>query len=256
MSYAVVQTELTAPTEEQLVQAFEATSSLRAVDAKRLARHQSGIIAEGLSEEDARALQRALTGLGTPAEAIDQADLPLLPLPKSMISISCRTTALEVRDGMSRSQVVDWDDVLLIAVGDVGYVKEVVTRTPGTPNINLALAHGGLLPLAVPTPPDTERREVPKSQLLLEIHTDSESCRYQARLPGIIFTYLGDRLSSDRMANVRMLLGDLLRLAPHALINRGASMLTQDPPQTLSSNTRLAFEKELRWLRWWGQRPA
>jgi hypothetical protein len=176
-----------------------------------------------------------------------------------MIGIDCRTTVLEVRDGMSRGQVVDWDDVLLIAVGDVGYVKEVVSHKPGTPNFGIALTQAGLLPamaMAAATPPDTERREVSKSQLLLEIHTVSDSCRYQARLPGIIFSYLGDRLSSDRMANVRMLLGDLLRLAPQALINRGAAMLTQVPPRTLSYDTRLAFEKELRWLRWWGQRPA
>jgi hypothetical protein len=254
MPYAVVQTELTAPTEEQLVQAFAATTALTAADARQAARHQYGVIAEGLAEEDARALQQALAGLGLTAAVIDQAELPLLPPAKSIRRVDCLPEALQLYDGMGRMRTIAWDAVLLVAAGNVGYLKEVTTVAPGAPHIHVA-GIGGQVVYADTDPPERERREVSTSQMVVEIHTTIDPYRYQAKLPGLLFTYLGPCLTNDHDTNLRMVLGDLLRLAPQALMNRGASMLTQDPPQSVVYNSRVDFEKELRWLRWWGQRP-
>jgi hypothetical protein len=255
MPYAVVQSDLAAPTEEQLIQAFGATSGLRAADARRTARYQFGVIAEGLVEDDARKLQQALMGLGVPAQAIDQVDLPMLPPPRSIQRIDCLAESLELYDVMGRAQMVAWDDVLLVALGDVGYVKEVPTPAVEAPRASLT-RYGVNYTLGGIRPSEIGRQEVAATQWVLEVHTTVDSGRYQAKVSGLLFNYLGPRLTTKREANFRLVLEDLLRLAPHALINRGVNQWTQGARQVLAYNSRVAFEKELRWLRWWGQQAV
>ena len=170
MSFAVVQTELTAPTEEQLVQAFAATATLRLVDAREAARHQFGVIAEGLSDQDAQALQVVLAGAGAATRVIDQSELPPLPMPRGIHRIDCLETALQLYDGMGRTISVGWDEVVLIAAGNVEYVKEVFS-TLVMPQLRLLTGVDGSLSVSGDAP-TRQRREESASRILLEIQRD------------------------------------------------------------------------------------
>jgi hypothetical protein len=201
-------------------------------------------------------MQQALTGLGAGATMVEQAELPELPPPRTVRRIDCLAQVAQVYDGMGRQQTLAWDQVLLIAAGNVGCFQELAVPAPTLSHYRTLPAAGYYVRAELEGTSSVDHRQVSCWQWVLEIHGSVGAARYRAILPDVLFTYLGPRLTSDRDTNFRLLLADLLRLAPKALINRGANMLTQEPPETVKYDSRPAFEKELRWLLWWGRHVA
>lgn len=241
MTFSVVQHELVgSPSAEALARAFEAVPTLTRADAKPLAKDAFGIVASGLTFQEASAVQRTLAADGFQSEVVNEAALPALPAPKQLRRAECLETALLVYDALDRPARIGWDRVLLIAAGSVSAREFVPNKRPIPSNINtyLVLSRGA------------EYVERDTSHLIAEIVLDVEPARYRIRADRFGYGYLGDRLRSCGADNFVLLVRDLMRLAAGASANRGAVAIEQDPPRTFAYPSARAFAEEILWLLW------
>jgi len=92
-------------------------------------------------------------------------------------------------------------------------------------------------------------REVSRRSLLVELLCDAGARRYQMRGEEFHYHHRGDR-QEDAVESLGRLVGDLVRFAPHAAVNRGAAALRAGSAQLFAYPNRTAFEEEIRWLLW------
>jgi hypothetical protein len=97
---------------------------------------------------------------------------------------------------------------------------------------------------------DTRIREEHRPQLMLEIFLVGGISRYSVTGETFEFGYLGERLTADLQTNFALLLKDLAEFAPHAGMNRGAYMATQEQGEVLKYPSKHAFYEELVWMLW------
>jgi hypothetical protein len=252
VTHAVVQTTLDPPTAEQLRRAFETVPELTRYDATTLADDAFGIVAENLSFESASAVQRALSAQGYETELVQQDHLPRLPAAKALRRADCLPECLVVYDALGRPKRVEWPHVCLLAAGAVQLTE---FRRVETQYVRYRMGpRGGAIPVVMS---EFRDREEKNRRLLLEILLEVSPGRYRATAHKFNYGYLGPRQARGKSANFALMVGDLMRLATSASLNRGVVGLGQDPPQTLEYPTRHAFEEEILWVLWKsrGRRP-
>jgi len=240
MGYAVMQHVLEDIAAEPLVRAFRSVPSLTDQDAGLQAKDAYGILAKGLSQVDAAALQRALRAEGIESHVVDEAELPALPMAKALKRAEPLAQALVIYDALGRPQQVDWSQVILVAAGNVNlrqfkreYTSKLVARGQG-----------------VVLETDLEVQELRKLNLLAEVFLAVEPRRCRVVAKSVGYAYLGARRSNRSADNFVMFVQDLVRQAASADINRGAEMLAGDPPTAMTYPSRYAFEEEIIWYLW------
>ncbi len=243
MQWLVVQTDLIAPTSEQLVAAYEAVPSLVAGDAKRTARYSFGVLAENLPTDEAGNLVAALVKQGVPAAAINPADLPMLGQPMRQRRLECTDLELLMQDAMQRVSHVTWDHVDLVTVGDVA-----TTSTRITTDVK-RVAHGRYVHHQVV--PHTEI--IGSNRVLLEVIAEGGQKRFQFEEEHMLFQHLKGRRLVNRRGNFVQTVLDLLAHAPRAVVNRGAAGLAEHPRRIQQYVNQVMFERENRWHLWWSR---
>ncbi len=243
MPFAVVQTELDpTPTREQLRAAFAAVKELTRHDAALAARDAFGVLVEKLPFDSAAAVQQALAAQGVATEVVDQAELVRPPPAKRLRRLDCLAEHLVVYDALGRPRPTPWAQVRVIAAGTVPRVEtrrvetERMVRTP--------VQH---IPVVVV---DFQDKEETNLRTVLELLVEAAPPRYRAFADEFHYAYLDSRLAGTAAENFVLMVRDLLRLAPDAMVGRGALALTHEPPQTFSYPGEHAFEEEIVWLLW------
>lgn len=265
MAYAVLQTGMQWPEQEDLKRAFAETPGLVAMDAFAFGPDAFGMLAQGLEQQQAIALQESLARHAVEASVINTCDLPKLPEVKILNRLDCTPEALLVYDALGRSSPVAWQDISIIGVGNVMLAEFKRVATPNTDFRTNALdaSRGWFkkMPLV-----DSNRgfRHVPKNlyhteeelhqRLLLELIIANGSVRYAVNADNsapLLFQCLGQRRTKDVSRNFSLLTQDLILAAPNAALNRGAYYISENPeipPAPYASKT--AFHNELIWLMW------
>ena len=246
--HAIVQTTADPPSVEQLRQAFTSLISLTDHDANTMAKNAFGILVENLSQADATTLQQALANQGVPTRVVARALLPELPPRKRLKRADPTISALLSYDALGRAVPVEWSHVTLIAAGSVVMtqfqrVEKKRTKAGG-------MGVGGYGYVAPITFTEYGTKEKRGSRLLLQICLDVEPYRYYALGEEFLYKYLGDGARPDSARNFVTLVQDLMRYAPHAMANLGASAIAEDGSQTFEYPSRHAFEEEIVWLFW------
>ena len=242
MPYAILQRSLAAPLVEGLARAFRVVPQLRPVDAGAMARDAFGILVQGLDRDDAERLLEALRAEGIEAEAVDQERLPVLPAPRPLRRAECHPLAFVAYDPLGRPTEFDWSHVLLVAAG-------LVRRTEFRHVVRERVARydyeGG--PITVS---EHSEREEEKLRPILEVFLDTAPGRYRIEGERFNYSYLGDRLHDDRMANFATIVQDCVLYTTRAVLNRGAATLQPGDRTLLAYPSRHAFEEEIVWLLW------
>lgn len=259
--YALLQATLDVPPIDALQRAFRAVRGLTASDAHTLARDAFGILVRNLDAVTATTLQGALRVEGIETEVVPEPALPVLPAAKTVRRLELSAEALWVFDPLGRKFAVEWKHLMLIVAGQVTLTEferksrpaalPGLTRPWGTPDEEL-----GAVPL---TEPLAQRRERRRQRPLIELILTRALARYTIQADEgapLLFTCLGDRRTKDALENYRALVCDLLAAAPHAIPNRGAFFLRQNPPVQFAYPTRNALNEEILWMLWHSRRPA
>jgi hypothetical protein len=251
MSYAILQADLTPPGLEQLQRAFRHVPGLTATDAHIIGRDAFGILTKDLSMEQAMALQGALRTEGIETEIVDQSRLPELPPRKLVHRLDCLPEHLLIYDPLGRSFPLPWQHVSLVAAGAV-YLTEFV-RYQERQMVDLSRRN---LHYDDPGEVQTFSREEQRLQLVGEIIITDAVLRYTFTAAKFNFVSLGPRNMENVAANFSLLMRDIIQLAPHAQLNRGAESLRNDATQLLGYPTRNAFQEEIIWMLWQRKKSA
>jgi hypothetical protein len=252
--FAILQRSLEIPDVEKLKRAFRSVKGLTDSDAHTLASDAFGILVNNLSAADAMTLQGALQAEGIETAAVLQTDLPQLPPTKLVLQMECLPNALMVHDAIGREFPVPWDQILLIAAGGVRLtVFEQRSVTPSQSPLQAALDPVWLIGprgRSVPQPaPEYVSRESQVRRLLLEVLLAGGVMRFQIEGERFRFNYLGDRKRPELAENFALVVQDLMRLAPRAIVNRGAYFLRENNT-VFEYPSKHAFYEEITWMLW------
>lgn len=253
-TFAVLQASIEPPAVDSLRRAFTGLKGFTAADAHIVANDAFGILAKNLDAGRAAAFQRALAAQGIATELAPMSALPPMPPGKVIRRVDPLADAMRLFDPLGRSFPVEWRHVMLIAAGAVR-VQEFVSKTklvernPWTTPRN---PRSGMDVLQFPEPPltETSRHEETTTKTQLEIVLTRGVQRYTLELGRASFAYLGGAADAEPVNNFATLVRDILRHAPHALPNRGAFLLRQEPPQLFAYPSRNAFHEEIVWMLW------
>ena len=254
-SFAILQRSLEVPDVEKLKRAFRSVTCLAESDAHTLAEDAFGILVKNLSANDAMTLQGALQAEGVESAVVLQTDLPQLPPIKFVHQMDCLPEALVVHDAIGRDFSIKWDQIMLVAAGSVRltvFEQEKVTPTPSPFQTEvfawspfLFRGRGASRPA-----PEYISRERQTSKLLLELLLTGAVMRFQAEAERFRFNYLGDRERPALAENFALLVQDVMRFAPQAMVNRGAYFLRENTATVFEYPSKHAFHEEITWFLW------
>lgn len=246
MPFAVVQSSLDPPTLAQLQAAFRGVPGLTPLDAHALGRDAFGIIVKDLSAEAAGQLQSNLRVQGYKTLVVDERELPAMPAAKFVRRLDVAPDALIVYDPVGRNFPVQWGHVSMLAAGQVRLsdFKRIVTERP------TARFAGDATPY-VDYECEVTYKEEMQSHLLVEIFLgQTAQQRLSLRADEFNFATLREELTQNPAENFQRLVRVLLKHAPHAIINRGAYYLREEPPTVFDYPSKNAFYEEITWLLW------
>ena len=245
MPYALLQKDLSPVPSEKLKNAFRLLPQLVDADATSMAADAYGILVDNLSAQDARTLQRSLAQQGLETEVVDRSKLVTLPRAERVMKAECTASAFNVSDVAGRPHNINWENVILIAAGNVRRFQwERKESTRWTYHAG-AGGRGG-----IPIPHlKVSTKEVRNYTLLLEVFSKVRPPRIRITAEEFHYEYLGSRLRPSALENFKLLVQDLLSHARRARPNRGAQAIDQDPAAAFMRYPSIhAFDEETIWL--------
>ncbi|MDB6067832.1 MAG: hypothetical protein JWR26_4040 [Pedosphaera sp.] len=249
MPYAVMQKGLEPPTIAQLKNAFSRVPNLTAFDANSLCKETFGMIVRNFKADQALALQAGLKAEGIETEVVEESQLPLLPVAKTIRRIEFAPDALMIYDPLGQKFPVEWGHVLLIGAGCVR--RASFQRTRSEWEVATTVLIQGVIPVTVrDTKVEFSSRESAGWVLRAEIVLTRAMVRYSIEAEEFSFACLGERGTRDLAANFCLLLKELMKFAPHAVLNRGATSIGAGSPGFVSYPHATVFHQELTWLLW------
>jgi len=242
MRYAVLQQDLIAPDLEALKRGCRVLPSLRDIDAQNMFQDSYGILIQGLELLDASALQGGLQAEGIVTHVVEESELPVIPPAKVIRQIEFLEAHLNMYDPMGRAFALPWQDIMLLAAGNVTMPEFRKSKPSHEEQQFLGMSHD--------TFSDSRTREGTHPQLLLEIYLVGGVARYTITGETFDFSHLDARLTPNLRTNFSLLLEDLAKFAPHAGLNRGACLATQGGGEIFKYPSKHAFYEELVWMLW------
>ena len=245
MPYAVLQTNLSTLSIEQMRRAFRSVPGLTPMDAQILGNDAFGILVKDFSEQQAGALQGALRIEGVETEIVDQSFLPVLPQPHFVQRLDCTPEHLLIYDPMGKAFTLDWWHLAFVATGSVR-LTDFVRRQEKRP-VKRYHGKGGV---TVDMEYETVSREEQNFHLLGEIIISGATLRYSLAADKFNFSYLGERNMENPAANFSLLVRDLAQFSTHARLNQGAEAMRADATRVFTYPSKNAFYEEIIWTLW------
>ena len=243
--HAVLLRSETRPTPEQIRRAFRTFNHLTDADAIRLAANAEGVLMRRLSVDEARAFHRALIAEGVDAACVPEVSLPAMPKTIALYRIELTDSDFVIFDQVGRAEKIPWEMISLLALGSLIHVGFAQTITPvRNPRINPLSGIWGKQTSEVSHKLEKE------FQHQLEIVTDGNSRRFSINAAEFPFRTLIDRPEFSIVNKVVWLTNELIRRAPHALLNRGARDVRDGITLVRGYPTPQIFSDEIVWLLW------
>jgi len=244
--FAVLQTDLSSPTAEQLKRAFRSFSNLTDADAVRLAVGAHGILFRHENRDAARAFQGALQAEGIPTALVAEDELPNLPEARVLQRLEISPEALKVFDLLGRPTSISWAEVALLAAGAVGDIEVSRTKTERT-----VLRFSPLFGVWPKQVTESRQKVTADSHLVLEILLAGRKTRYQIEGARFPFKYVIDQPALSVADKFIWLVREFCRYATAATLNGGARWLRAGHERVPGYLNRQALTDEIIWLLWY-----
>ena len=238
--FAVIQRDRESWDPMALARALAAVRETPVQDQVLIAKRAWGIVAEDLSEGEARALGQALRSSGVECAVGPTGALARLPAVEGARTFDALPAAPPV----------------LIAVAGITVTTTTTRPEKGGPSAAQKAASAALmLSTGLPIRIGGGKRSVEKTQeeLSLAFHADlyyeDPSRRLRIDASHFDFSCLEDRMLYQAQGNLKLLIGDLVRTAPEAWMNHGTRVLLEGRPiRTMGYGSLEDLEREARWL--------
>lgn len=202
------------------------------------ARRAWGILAEGLSEAEARSMARELRGAGVPCAVGPGAAMAELP-------------PVEVAASLEE---IPSSDPTLVAAAAIE-VATTSTEETGPTSAQKAASAAIMLTTGLPIKVGGRKRKVETTRhegtLLfhLDLHFPELERRLRVDAAHFDFSCLGDRMLYQSQGNLRLLVADRVEAAPEAWVNHGTRVLLEGRPiRTMGYRSLDDLDREARWL--------
>jgi hypothetical protein len=238
--FALIQRDRESWDPTSLAKALAAVRGTPVQDQALAARRAWGIVADDLSEAEARALGNSLRSAGVECAVGPTAKLARLP----------PAEAVRTLDELPAAQPI------MVAVGGIT-VTTTTTKTekagpsPGQKAASAAIMMATGLPIKV----GGRKREVTKTQhdqslfFCADLYYEAPSRRVRVEASTFDFSCLSERMLYQAQGNLKLLIGDLVEAAPEAWKNHGARVLLEGRPiRTMGYGSLEDLEREARWL--------
>ena len=243
MPYAIMQKALEAPTVDQLQTAFRGVPGVAAVDARIFAKNIFGVLAQGLTEQQAAAAKAGFTAQNIEVESVDERAVPPMPPIRHVRRLDCTPEALLIYDPIGRPVPLAWNNIMIVAAGQVvmaefdRQAEDYYVQTRSGPMLRTRY----------------HEDEMHRERWLLEIVIRGGALRFSVNsheVLGTFFQYLGERQARDFGTNFQMVVRDIIQATPDAALNRGACSIRDQAPKSFLYPNRKAFNEEMIWLLW------
>jgi len=195
MAYALLQKRLATNEVEKLKRAFRAVPTLSEIDAHNAAHEAYGFFLRGLDVESASALQDALFREGVGTWVVPESELPAIPPAKVIQQVELMSQHLTMHDPMRRSYYVPWQEILLLAAGEVRLQEFTRVKTA---HESPQLHSPGI---TADTVDRLKSRTELRYHLILDIVLVDGVRRYSINADEFVFDHLGTRFSENTKAN-------------------------------------------------------
>jgi hypothetical protein len=238
--FALIQLDPTSHDPMALAKALAAVRETPLQDQVLVAKRAWGIVAEDLSETEARALGRALRSSGVECAVGPTAALAELPAGE----------AARTADALPAAHPI------LIAVAAITVTKEAArTEKKGPSGAQKAASAAIMMTTGLPIKIGGRKRSVEKRQeeqslvFHADLYYEGPSRRLQIDASHFDFSCLKERMLYQAQANLKLLIGDLVQAAPEAWMNHGTRVLLEGRPiRTMGYGSLEDLEREARWL--------
>jgi len=250
-----MQTELDPPTAEQLKTVFAQVPELTALDAAGMGRDSFGVLARGFEQAQAEAMQSALAEQGVASEVVPESSLAELPPPQKLSRVEFTPEALQVDNLVGRVVAVPWTEILLIAAGRIRLTEFVTELKDKIVRVAGRVARGGgsgggSLEVRM----EAVTREQQNEHLVLEVITRGPTQRFNTVADNpetaLLFQCLGEQRTRIPAANLCLLVQELSKYAPEAILNHGAFFMRENNDAAFFYPSKGAFYREITWLLW------
>lgn len=238
--FALIQADRESRDPMALARALAAVRETPVHDQVLAAKSAWGIVAEDLSESEARALKQALRSSGVACAVGPTAALAEPPAVEAAGTVDALPAAHPI----------------LIAVAGITVTKETTRTEEKGPSGGQKIASAAIMmSTGLPIKIGGRKRSVEKTQeeqrlvFHAELYYEDPSRRLRIDASHFDFSCLEERMLYQAQGNLKLLMGDLVRAAPEAWMNHGARVLLEGRPiRTMGYSSLEDLEREARWL--------
>lgn len=233
---------------------FAAEQKIPLIDAQRGARHAWGFLGRDLDEAKARALVKSAENVGIKARVVETKNIPVLSDPSSFHGVHFEPDSLTFSIGHpSKILAHPLSNIQLLSVAMLRQdrfvtktTREEVTTGRRIAGLGIMLATG--IPVGMGKAKETQKT-VAETEWVLFLDIFGRGVRWRAVPAGFDFSGLGPEKGSVGPDNLRRLLARIHRLAPTALLNRGARWWLESRPLNGAGYDEMSdVDQEARWL--------
>ncbi len=252
-TYAIASGTFDPVPREMLASALQGVPGLTPADAPNVCGDGCGFLARQLLAEQAAKFLANLQRAGVVTDLVAEASLPVLPTRRMIRKAELTPGALLVDDALGRLTPLAWSDLVLIAAGSV--CEAVFSRAryewEETRTDLLHLAHFAVIPIPVKeTKVGYDSRESGEWALRAELLLANGTTRLSIEAEQFSYAGLKGLLTQNLATNFCLLVRELVRNAPQAALNRGASLILGEPWELAYYDNRAAFQNETAWRLW------
>jgi len=238
--FALIQRDRESCDPMALAKALAAVRETPVQDQVFVAKRAWGIVAEDLSESEARALGQALRSSGVECAVRPTGALAKLPTVEAARTV----------DALPATHPI------LIAVAGIT-VTTTTTKTErkGPSGAQKAASAAITMSTGLPIKMGGRKRSVEKTQgerslvFYADLYYDDPFRRLQIDASRFDFSCLGERMLYQAQGNLKLLIGDLVHAAPESWMNHGTRVLLEGRPiRTMGYGSLEDLEREARWL--------
>jgi hypothetical protein len=240
MTFALVQLDRESQDPMVLARALAAIRKTPVQDQVLAAKSAWGVIADDLSENEAKELQRGLWSQGV----------------KSVVGPAAALSRLAPFEAVETLDALPTPPPILIAVAGTTLTTTITaTRDTGPSGVQQVASAAIMMTTGLPIKlgprkrPGKETQEEQSLAFHADLHYGGPSRRIRVDASHFDFSCLGARMLYHAQGNLRLLIGDVARAAPEAWLNHGARVLLEGRPiRTMGYRSLEDLEREARWL--------
>lgn len=223
-----------------LAKALAAIRETPVQDQVIVAKRAWGIVAEDLSESEARALGRALRSSGVDCAVGPTAALAQLPAVEAARTVDALPAA---------------HPILIAAAGITVTATKTTTEKKGPSGAQKIASAAIMMSTGLPIKIGGRKRSVEKTQeeqslvFHADLYYEGPSRRLRIDASHFDFSCLEDRMLYQAQGNLKLLIGDLVQASPESWMNHGTRVLMEGRPiRTMGYGSMEDLEREARWL--------